>query len=139
MIESKKTTGWEGRLIAYIRDQSGKPFRPGRLDCGLFFAGAVKAMTGADIAKPFRGKYRTIDAAQAIAQGLGHENHVEYVASLYPELGSPLFAQRGDGAVLEDIAGAPALGIVQGEMIYVMGLAGLAMAPLTVAKRAFRI
>lgn len=135
---SKKITGWESKLVAYIREHGNQPFRPGKLDCGLFFGGAVQAMTGENINKPFKGKYRTIEAAIKVANELGFENHVEYVASLYPEI-PPLMAQRGDGAVLRDVEGLPALGVVQGASIYVMTLHGLSMVPLTEAIRAFRI
>jgi hypothetical protein len=135
---SKKQVGWERALINYIRENAAVPFRPGKMDCGLFFGGSVQAMTGEDINKPFRGKYRTIDGAMKIANKLGFADHVEYVANLYPEI-PPLMAQRGDGAVVNDVQGAPALGIVQGAQIYVMTLQGLSLAPLTAAVRGFRI
>lgn len=136
---SKKLPGWERELIGYISANGKASFRPGTMDCGLFFGGAVQVMTGDDINAPFRGKYRTIAAAIEIAEQLGFENHVEYVASLFPELASPLLAQRGDGAVLPDVEGLPALGVVQGENIYVLTLKGLSLVPLTTAIRAFRI
>ncbi len=134
-----KLAGWENRLTAYLRECSDKSFRPGALDCGLFFAGGYQAMTGIDIAKPFRGKYRTIKKAMDIAKSIGFADHVEYTASLLEELPSPLLAQRGDGAVVTDMDGNPALGIVQGEGIYVMGLTGIGISPLTAATRAFRV
>lgn len=136
---TKKTRGWEKRLIAYLRECATQPFRPGRLDCGLFFGGAYEAMTGVVIDKPFRGKYRTIEGAMKIAAKLGFADHVEYVASLLDERDTVLHAQRGDGAVVTDMDGNPALGVVQGEMIYVMGLQGIGLVPLTTATRAFII
>jgi hypothetical protein len=134
-----KLKGWEGRLTTYLSEVAAKPFRPATLDCGLFFADAVQAMTGEDIAKPFRGKYRTIEGGIKIAQKLGFDNHVEYVASLFEELPSKLMAQRGDGVEILDVDGSPALGIVQGAGVYVMGLDGLTIHPLSSAVRAFRI
>lgn len=136
---TKKSEGWEGRLIEYIAGCASQPFRPGKMDCGLFFMGGMEAMTGEDISGPFRGKYRTIAAAMEIAQGLGFADHVEYTASFLDELSSPLLAQRGDCAVVEDENGNQALGIVQGEYIYLLGLTGLGLAPLTDAVRAFSI
>lgn len=138
-MAGKKLIGWERELIGYIRSTSTATFRPGQMDCGLFFGGAYLAMTGIDIDGPFRGKYKTIDGAMKIAADLGFTNHVDYVASLVEELPSPLMAQRGDGAVLTDMDGNEALGVVQGEMIYVMTLTGLGLVSLTNAKRAFRV
>lgn len=136
---SNKHLGWERDLINYVQTNGTKAFRPGTMDCGLFFGGAVQAMTGRNINAPFKGKYRTIEGAMKIARELGHDDHVEYVASLLPELASPLLAQRGDGAVVTDENGAPALGVVQGENIYVLTLHGLSLVPLTAAVRAFRV
>lgn len=137
---TKKTKGWEKRLTDYVMDCAQQKFKPGKLDCGLFFSGAIKVMTGEIIDQPFKGKYRTIEKAMDIAKGLGFENHAEYAASFFDELENPLMAKRGDGAVLDDIDGFPALGIVQGEYIYVMTVSdGITTYPLTAAKRAFSV
>lgn len=136
---TKKTPGWEKRLVAYVAQCATQPFRPGKLDCGLFFGGGYEAMTGEVIDAPFRGNYRTIEGAMEIAEGLGVPNHVEYVASILETRPSALLAQRGDGAVVTDMDGNEALGIVQGENIYVMGLHGIGVVPLTAATRAFII
>lgn len=135
---SAKKTGWEARLVNYVRSVSTRKFRPGALDCGLFAGGAIKAMTRSDPTKPFRGKYRKIEDAMSIAASLGFADHVEYAASLYEEI-PVLMAQRGDLAAVSDIDGNPALGIVQGENIYVMTLQGIALVRLVTANRAFRI
>jgi len=134
---SEKAIGWEGRLVAYLRECSTQSFRPGTLDCGLFAGGAVRAMTGRDVTKGLR--YRTIKGGLAQMQKRGHIDHVEYAASLFDELPSPLMAQRGDLAALRDDEGHLALGVVQGESVYMMGLQGIGMAPLTRAERAFRV
>lgn len=136
---TKKLQGWEGKLIEYLRSVGSQGFRPGQLDCGLFFGGAALAMTGEDIAAPLRGKYRTIEAAYALLSEMGFADHIEYVASLYEELPSPLLAQRGDCAVVTDTDGNPALGVVQGENVYVMTLQGLSLTKLETAIRAFRV
>jgi len=58
---------WESDLSAYIASMRGKPYAYGEHDCGLFFAGAVKAMTDFDPGEPFRGKYTTdLGAAKAL-------------------------------------------------------------------------
>lgn len=131
--------GWEADLTAYIGSNARESFKPGKLDCGLFTMGAIEAMTGLDISGPFRGKYRTISAAMKIANSLGFADHVEYTASFLDEYSSPLMARRGDVVALDDMEGVPALGVVQGENIYVLGLQGLGLVPLTEAKRAFAV
>lgn len=137
---TKKTNGWQKRLALYVFECSKQKFRPGKLDCGLFFMGGMEVMTGEDISLPFRGKYRTIDKAMEIANSLGFKDHVEYVASILEEHQSPLMAQAGDCAVLNDVDDLPALGIVQGEHIYVMTVSdGVTVYPLTAAKRAFAV
>lgn len=136
---SAKVIGWEGRLTAYIRQCSRASFRPGELDCAMFFAGGVEAMTGVDHVAEWRGNYATIDEGLTALNALGFADHVAFVSSKLPELSSPLAAQRGDCAVLTDDNGFPALGIVQGENIYHMTLSGLALRPLTDATRAFRV
>jgi len=48
------------------------------------------------------------------------------------------YARTGDGAVVATEDG-PALGLVQGEMIYVLGPRGLSLVPRSRATRAFRV
>lgn len=134
-----KLLGWERQLIGYVREVSSQSFRPGTLDCAMFFGGAMLAMTGKDYLEPWKGKYRTIDEAMQMLSDMGYADHIEYVASILPELPSPLMAQRGDCAVVNDVDGNPALGVVQGENIYVMTLNGLSLAKLETAIRAFRV
>lgn len=136
---SQKTRGWEKRLITYLSECSRTPFRPGSLDCALFFARGVQAETGVDISAEYFGQYRSIREGYAQLRAKGFTDHVNWVEMHYPEWDSPLMGQRGDGAVVEDMNGAPALGIIQGASIYVMGLHGIGLVPLTAAKRAFHI
>lgn len=138
---SRKVNGWQGLLIEYLSKCAQASFRPGKLDCGLFFAEGLKVMTGGslDIAEPFRGNYRTIEEGLEIARNLGYSDHATYAESFFPSYPSVLWAAHGDGAVLEDARGVPVLGIVQGANIYVMGLQGIGLVPLTSAKRTFPV
>ena len=134
-----KTKDWQHRLTAYLSSIHRLPFEAGKLDCAIFTAGAVLAMTGVDHAKGWRGKYRSLAKGLKALEKAGHADHVALAASLYPEV-PPIMAQEGDIAVVpaEGETGS-ALGIVQGPMIYVMSLNGLALVPLTHATRAFRV
>lgn len=136
---SQKTSGWQSRLVTFLSGAATSPFRPGKLDCALFFAQGVLAETGIDIAQPFTGNYRKVSDGLEILHGMGFEDHADYVSHIFPEYPSALWGKRGDGAVVPDMNGEPALGIIQGEQIYLMGLHGIGLVPLTAATRAFAI
>jgi hypothetical protein len=127
---------WQARLTDYVISVQGASFRPGRLDCALFAAGAVRAMTGRDHARGFRG-YRTLAGGARRLQARGFEDHVALVAARLEEV-PPAFAQAGDLAVIPTGEG-PALGIVQGEQVYVMRPDGLGLVSRLDAARAFRV
>ncbi|WP_415183527.1 DUF6950 family protein [Phaeovulum sp.] len=95
-------------------------------------------MTGEDPARPWRGKYRTLKAGLNQLQKTEFADHVTIAAARYPEI-HPARAAVGDIAVVEGDDGMAALGLVQGELIYVLRRDGLATLPLTSARRAFRI
>lgn len=127
---------WRSRLTDYLIGQLRAPFDYGRNDCALFTAGAVLAMTGTDLARGWRG-YRTLAEGRRRLKARGFDDHVALAASALPEIATA-FAAEGDVAVVvED--GEPALGIVQGEGIYILTPAGLGLVPLLRAERAFRV
>jgi hypothetical protein len=127
---------WRARLTEYVVSMQGARFEPGRLDCALFAAGAVEAMTGEDHAHGLRG-YRTLAGGYRKLQERGHGDHVALVASLFAEV-PPSFAQAGDLAVVPGDDG-PALGVIQGEHVYVMRPDGLGLVSRLSCERAFRV
>lgn len=127
---------WQARLTNYLMSVQGQPFRPGRLDCALFAAGAVEAMTGVDHAKGRRG-YRTLATGEQKLRAEGYASHIDLVAAIFEEV-PVAFAQAGDLAAVPTDEG-PALGVVQGEYVYVMQPGGLGLVPLLTAARAFRV
>ncbi len=129
---------WQPRLIAYLAAASRKPFVPGEHDCALFMAGAIEAMTGEDPAAKWRGKYKSIKAGVAAVRRKGHADHVALVASLFEEV-PPAFAHVGDIGVVEGAYGFGALGIVQGEGVYVLTETGMAIVSRLKMQRAFRV
>ena len=128
---------WQARLVAYLHAARLRPFAYGRHDCCLFAADAVAAMTGVDIAAPWRGRYTTLRGGIRVLRRSGHRDHVALAAAHFAEI-PPLSAQPGDLAVLATQAG-PALGVVQGEAVYVLGPQGLGLVSLLRAHRAFRV
>lgn len=126
---------WEARFAAYIVGIARTPFRPGALDCALFAAGGAQAVTGIDPAAAFRGRYRTIEAGLKLMRAGGHEDHVAFAQAHFPAVGRAQ-ALPADIAVVTDAGfsrSGPALGLVQGEMIYVLRGAGLGLVPIEAA------
>lgn len=128
---------WRPRLVAYLEDAARRPFRPGRHDCALFAAGAVAAQTGADPARGWRSRYRSLRRGRAALREAGFEDLAALAAHHLPEI-PPIMAREGDIALLRE-AGELAFGVVQGPMIYVLRPDGLGLVPLTQAERAFRV
>jgi hypothetical protein len=52
----KRYEDWPQRLVAAIEAARGRPFSWGAMDCCLFAADVVLAMTGVDYAAGFRGR-----------------------------------------------------------------------------------
>ena len=128
---------WRTRLVRYLCEVAHLPFEDGVHDCALFFAGALEAMTGFDVAAPYRGRYSTLRGGFRIVRRDGYRDHVAWVQS-HLETKPVALARQGDGAVVETPDG-DALGIVQGAGIYVLLPSGLALVPLTAARCALEV
>ena len=128
---------WKLALIQYLEKAARKPFAPGEHDCALFAAGAVEAMTGVDYARPFKGRYTTLKGGMRVLREAGFADHIALTAAWLPEI-SPAFAAPGDLAVVATPEG-PALGVVQGENLYVLTVDRLGLLPMLGASRAFRV
>lgn len=86
---------WERLLSDYLASMHAAEYAYGRLDCGLFAAGAVIAITGIDPAGPFRGRYTTARGAARALRRYGAGNLEKTLDSLF-ERKEPAFAHRGD-------------------------------------------
>lgn len=133
---------WKARLVEYLARSAACPFVYGRFDCMLFALGGVAVMTGVDLAEPYRARYATQKQGIALLRRDGWRDHVALVAAHFAEV-APAFAQAGDLAVLPGDDG-PALGLVQGERVYVLArlpspAAQIGLTPLLAASRAFRV
>lgn len=129
---------WRTALADYLHRVSGEPFVPGRHDCALFAAGAVDAMTGEDFAADYRGRYKTLAGGYRLLKKRGFESHADLAASIFEEI-HPSHAMVGDIAAVNGDGGI-ALGIVQGEGVYVLSPEGrIDTVPLLNAIRAFRV
>ncbi|MCB2130907.1 MAG: hypothetical protein KDE03_18020 [Rhodobacteraceae bacterium] len=129
---------WRDRLVAYIAAARLKPFRPGQHDCALFVAGAVEVMTGHDFGRGWRGKYRSLEAGQKLAEAQGYADHTAIFAALCPDV-APSFAQVGDIMVMPGPDGTDALGVLQGEVVFCLHPGGIVAVSRLDAKRALRV
>ena len=131
---------WRARLAAEMDRQRRHPFRWGEHDCAIGFAAEiVRAITGADLARGYRGKYRTPAQAAEILAAAGAETLGDFVAGLLPEI-HPAFAQVGDIGVIE--AEGPigqAMCMFDASGLIVMTDEGHGRRPRQDAIRAFRV
>lgn len=136
----KRLHDWQTRLSEYLTANTLTPFKYGSLDCGLFVAGAIEAMTGVDVAAPLRGKYRNRREAFAEIKSLCGQATMEAIAIHLaeqfdvPEI-TPSFAQRGDVVVLKK-GRASTLGIIamHGTEVLMPYRDGILRVPIHLAK-----
>ena len=130
---------WRNRLAAHLSEVSRLPFKPGEHDCMLFAAGCVEAMTGVDLALPFRGAYDTLEGGMAKLKKAGFKDHIDMIASLFPDECNRLSARAGDLAIMPGDLMA-SVGIVQGARVYVITEQhGIQLADLIHAERCFHV
>lgn len=146
---TRRREDWPTALAEAYRRAGGRAFEWGRLDCCLFAADLIAAMTGADPAEGLRGRYDDVKGARRLL--LRHGGSLETLADGlaarhgWPE-SAPKLARRGDLALVElpltiERIGdwAEALGIVLGARVAVMGPAGPVQIQLACARRCWRI
>ena len=128
---------WRARLGAYVEGARRAPFTYGRLDCALFAAGAVRAMTGGDLGEGLRGTYESFAGGVRALRQRGYMDHLDMARAHFPEI-APCFAQVGDLAVV-GVADGDARGVVQGARIFFMSAEGLVTVDLLAARTAFKV
>lgn len=135
---TERLPDWRMNLMQFLGDAARLPLAFGQHDCAIFAADAVRAMTGADIAAPFRGRYASLTDGLRLLRRQGFADHVSLArAHLQPIAVAE--AMPGDLAVFRADP-VPALGVVQGAAVYVLGReGGLGLMPLTDAVEAFRV
>ncbi|WP_065091645.1 DUF6950 family protein [Rhizobium leucaenae] len=140
MSELVRVMDWRERFVAEVDRLKHSPFAWGEHDCGPGLAGnLVLAITGVDCAAQWRGTYSTAAEAFAAMKAAGFQNLGDLVAAMLPEI-HPSQARIGDIAAIEtDTPFGYALGVVNGERIFVLREDGMGTVDLLDAKRAFRV
>lgn len=113
----ERLSDWEPRLVAYIASALSLPHAYGSHDCLLHCAAAVNALTGKDLARGHRGKYRSAASAAVYLKSLGFDSPAAMIDSLLPEK-SVSMAGRGD--IVLDSDGIP--GVVIGGDALMVGM-----------------
>lgn len=131
---------WRARLAAEMDRQRREPFKWGSHDCALGFAsGIVEAITGADLARGFRGKYRTPQEAAKILSEHDAATLGDLVSQFLPEV-HPAFARVGDIGVIEaDGPVGQAMCMFDASGLVVMTDEGHGRRPRGDALRAFKV
>lgn len=138
----KRLPDWRSRFEAAIDEIKRTPFAWAEHDCGPPFAGRiVEALTGIDLAAPYRGRYRSREEALTVMQEAGFDDLADMVASLLPEIEEgPCLARIGDVVTFPvDTEFKSSLGVVNGERVFVLRPEGIGTMELLQAKRAFRV
>lgn len=136
----KRLPDWRMRFEATIDDIRHHPFAWGSHDCGPALAGRmIEAITGEDLARPYRDRYRTASEALRVMRDAGFSNLADLAGSLLPEI-HPSRARIGDIAAFPmDGPFRSALGVVNGERVFVLRPEGLGTMSLLQAHRAFKV
>lgn len=111
---------WPRRLELFFAANLNRRFVYGQWDCCLMALAAIEAMTGKDLAVPYRGTYHNRDGAyNLIKRETGKERSLESVVDMWRKLmldagieeKPPSFAQRGSPVAIRLERGASIIGI----------------------------
>lgn len=132
---------WQSALSEYIVACAARKFEYGVMDCGLFVAGAIAAMTGVDVAADLRGYRNRLEAFEAIRRVCGRKSMgaiADHLALRFeiPQIGV-LFATAGDP--VQSRTGRLGIVAMHGTEILTPAKDGLLRLPLEHAMRAWRI
>lgn len=108
----KRKDNWPTHLSKYLHENMGKSFAWGSNDCIMHAINACRAMTDYDIAKGYRGKYKSEKRAMEIIKS-DFNGKMDNVFQNH--LGAPRydvgFVQRGD-VIVTDIGGEEVYGVI---------------------------
>lgn len=141
MMVLHRRDDWRGRLAKEMARQQLSAFAWGKTDCAIgFIAGVIEAITGEDVARGYRGKYRSARSALRLLKEAGAESLGDFAAQKLPEI-APHEARVGDIGILEtDGPVGQAFCMVDASTLVVMTESdGVGRRPRTDMIRAFRV
>ena len=136
---------WEQRLIAYLHSVRKLPLVYGQHDCCLHTCAVIEALTGVDVATPFRGRYNCrLSALKVMREVTGSSTLrglADFIARQHeiPQHEDPILAARGDPVLYRYDGQEPLLAIAYGSIVLAVGTNGLYRVPLHSAVAAWRI
>jgi hypothetical protein len=133
----KRVRDWRRRLSDLIEERRRIPYSEEN-NCGMFLADCINAMTGVDLAAPYRGKFKTLAVGMALLRRDGYDDLCALLAAHLEEI-PPAFARAGDVMAFVVDGTGWAGGIVNGDRVTVMRVEGLATTLRDLGDRAFRV
>ncbi len=133
-VSIERIDNWDVALNKYIVSVKDTPFEYGTHDCCTFTAGAVKAITGVDYMREFRGMYSCVDSADEALATIGNK---DLFRTLIRKFGKPLkgiYGHKGDVAFNEGCCG-----IVIGKYAMFISAGGYGIITISHVQRIFRI
>lgn len=137
MKELVRKPAWRTLMAEEIDRRRSMPFAWGRNDGGLFAADVVLAMTGEDLARSYRKRYRSEHGAMRMLFEAGIETLPDLIATMLPEIHLSR-ARTGDVGAVE-VNGRWCCGIINGATLIVLREQGVGSLPLTTVKRVFKV
>lgn len=134
----KRAEHWRPAFFAAITAHRPFPFAWGEHDCALLTADCIVAVTGLDLAAPFRGRYATEEQSRAVLAEVGYENTAAILAAHFNEI-HPSRAIVGDAAVIRTPHGPAVAPVVGSELVVFSPDGPMGLVSRSTAVRAFRI
>lgn len=136
----RRLPDWRVDFYQAIEAHRGFAFAWGHHDCAILTADCIKAVTGLDLAAPYRGRYDSQRSGQEALAGQGRADPAAILAEHFEEIAVG-HAIVGDAAIIplsrrRRFAVAPVAGA---ELVVFSPGGPLGLVPLTEASRAFRI
>jgi hypothetical protein len=128
---------WEARLSAYLARVDRRPYQPGRHDCAMFAAGAVRAVTGRDPGRGWRGQYRSAARGKALLASRGFDSLDAAASAALGEPCAPAMCGRGD--IVSDGERLGVLWWAGGPVALFVGDAGLEPLPVANLVQGWRL
>lgn len=130
----KRRPDWQVKLNDYLVKTQKKSFGYGKFDCCIFAAGAVKAMTGKDPMKEFRGKYASEKESKEALKNIGKGTLYRTLTSKFGRPVPATMGQRGDIAYDKG-----RLGLIIGREALFLCKDGFSPMPINQVGKAFRV